>query len=72
MSSKYFKFHFKNDKIDKAESYDVGLNNFSEAVEYAYNKLDGLNEKNNGYRIIGVYEILTLRENHVPRSKTNY
>lgn len=72
MSDKCFKFHFKNEKINRAESCDTNLNNFSEAMEYAYDKLDELNEKNTGYRIIGIYEILTLRKNDVSRSKTNY
>tara|TARA_R110000824_G_scaffold328073_1_gene514911 strand:- start:846 stop:1049 length:204 start_codon:yes stop_codon:yes gene_type:complete len=67
MSNKNFKFHFKNDKIDKATSYDFQLNNFTEAMEFAYNKLDQLNEKNNGYRIIGIYEIMMPRS----YSKTN-
>tara|TARA_Y100000034_G_C6757983_1_gene337392 strand:- start:340 stop:543 length:204 start_codon:yes stop_codon:yes gene_type:complete len=67
MSNKNFKFHFKNDKIDKAASYDFQLNNFTEAMEFAYNKLDQLNEKNHGYRIIGIYEIMMPRS----YSKTN-
>ena len=67
MSNKNFKFHFKNDKINKADSYNLQLNNFTEAMEFAYNKLDQLNEKNNGYRIIGIYEIMMPRS----YSKTN-
>jgi len=72
MNNKNFKFHFKNDKISRAESYDENLSSFSEAMEYAYDTLDELNEKNSGYRIIGIYEILSLRKNDVSRSKTNY
>ena len=68
MSNKNFKFHFKNDKTDKADSYNLQLDNFTEAMEFAYNKLDQLNEKNNGYRIIGIYEIVAPRS----YSKTNY
>jgi hypothetical protein len=67
MSNKNFKFHFKNDKIDKADSYNLQLNSFTEAMEFAYNKLDQLNEKNHGYRIIGIYEIMMPRS----YSKTN-
>ena len=32
-------------------------------MEYAYDKLDELNEIKDGYRIIGIYEILAHREN---------
>jgi len=72
MKSKYFKFHFKNDKALKVASYDVDLNGFTEAMEYAYNKLDELNETKNGYRIIGIYEILTQRSNSDLTTITNY
>ena len=58
MKEKFYKFHFKNDKTNKASSCDVNLNNFTQAMEYAYNRLDELNTINSGYRIIGVYEIL--------------
>ena len=71
MSDKCFKFHFKNEKINRAESCDTNLNNFSEAMEYAYDKLDELNEKNTGYRIIGIYEIVGERNNHVLKNTTN-
>ena len=71
MNNKYFKFHFKNDKIDKADSYDLELDNFTEAMQFAYDKLDELNNNNSGYRIIGIYEILTERSNYVLKSKTN-
>jgi hypothetical protein len=67
MSNKNFKFHFKNDKINKADCHNLQLNNFTEAMEYAYNKLDQLNEKDRGYRIIGIYEMLMPRS----YSKTN-
>jgi len=72
MRNKFFKFHFKNDKALKIASYDVDLNNFTEAMEYAYNKLDELNEIKNGYRIIGIYEILTQRDNSDLITITNY
>jgi hypothetical protein len=72
MRNKFFKFHFKNDKAKKIASYDIGLNNFSEAMEYAYDKLDELNETKNGYRIVGVYEILTQRDNSDLITITNY
>jgi hypothetical protein len=61
VDNKFFKFHFKNDKMKKIASYDVDLNNFTEAMEYAYDKLDELNEAKNGYRIVGIYEILLSR-----------
>jgi hypothetical protein len=72
MKNKYFKFHFKNDKESKIDSYNVDLNNFTEAMEFAYDKLDELNNNTNGYRIVGIYEILTLRKSHVSKPKTNY
>ena len=59
MGDKFFKFHFKNEKTNKVASYNVELDNFSKAMEFAYGKLDELNESANGYRIVGVYEILT-------------
>ena len=62
MSNKYFKFHFKNDKVDKSTSYDIKLNTFNDAMEFAYNKLDELNESSAGYRIIGIYEIMGYRK----------
>ena len=71
MNNKYFKFHFKNDVEDKVSSYNVDLDNFTEALEFAYNKLDELNSQANGYRIVGVYEILTERKAHVLQPKTN-
>tara|TARA_Y100001973_G_C5160774_1_gene313398 strand:- start:820 stop:1035 length:216 start_codon:yes stop_codon:yes gene_type:complete len=71
MNDKFYKFHFKNDGINKAESYDIELNTFNEAMVFAYDKLDELNEKNKGYRIVGIYEILTSRSNYVPDTKTN-
>ena len=59
MENKYYKFHFKNDRINKAKSYDVeNLQEFADALKYAYEALDNLNEEDGGYRIIGVYEIL--------------
>ena len=67
MSNKNFKFHFKNDKINKIASYDLHLSNFVEAMKFADDKLDQLNDKNNGYRIVGIYEIITSRLS----SKTN-
>ena len=66
MSDKYFKFHYKNDKESKATSYDVVLNDFSEAMKFAYNKLDELNESVGGYRIVGVYEILYPTNSYNP------
>ena len=71
MSNKYYKFHFKNDKEGKSSSCNVDLNNFSEALEFAYNRLDELNQDRIGYRIIGIYEILSERNSFVPSDKTN-
>mgnify|MGYP003637282012 CR=1 FL=1 len=71
MNNKYFKFHFKNNKMDKATSYDLELKDFSGAIEFAYNKLEKLNGEFSGYRIIGIYEILIGRDNYVPGPKTN-
>jgi hypothetical protein len=59
MKDKFFKFHFKNEKVDKVASYNIEFDNFSKAMEFAYDKLDKLNETENGYRIIGIYEIMT-------------
>ena len=47
MNNKYFKFHFKNDVEDKVGSYNVDLDNFTEALEFAYNKLDVPQSKTN-------------------------
>ncbi len=71
MSNKFFKFHFKNDKLTKAASFHVELDTFTEAMEFAYEKLDQLNERDNGYRIIGVYEILTHVRHSEFYSQTN-
>ena len=65
MKDKFYKFHFKNDKINKAESYDLQLKTFDDALKFAYDKLDELNVSAPGYRIIGIYEILTRRDNYV-------
>ena len=62
MQEKFYKFHFKNDKTNNASSYDVNFDNFTEALDYAYNKLDQLNSTNSGYRIIGIYEILGYKK----------
>ena len=59
MENKYFKFHFKNDRVSKVKSYDVeNLDQFSDALKFAYDALDNLNEVEGGYRIVGIYEIL--------------
>ena len=55
MKDKFYKFHFKNDKINKAESYDLELNTFDDALKFAYSKLDELNSATLGYRIVGIY-----------------
>jgi hypothetical protein len=55
MSDKFFKFHYKNDFDD-----------FSDAMKFAYDKLDELNELVGGYRIIGVYEILYPANSYKP------
>ena len=44
MSNKFFKFHYKNDKESLAVSYDVVFDDFSDAMKFAYDKLDELNE----------------------------
>ena len=61
MSDKFYKFHFKNDKVEEAVSFHVNLDNF------AYDKLDELNKNTSGYRIIGIYEILYSLGATVPR-----
>ena len=58
MKEKFYKFHFKNDLINKAYSCHIELDDYTEAMKFAYDKLDDLNNHNGGYRIIGVYEIL--------------
>tara|TARA_R100000664_G_scaffold33283_1_gene50054 strand:+ start:1012 stop:1203 length:192 start_codon:yes stop_codon:yes gene_type:complete len=59
MENKYYKFHFKNDRANKAKSFDVeNLQEFTDALKYAYEALDNLNKEDSGYRIIGIYEIL--------------
>mgnify|MGYP003658411680 CR=1 FL=1 len=62
MSNKFYKFHFKNDEVDMSTSYDIELDTFSDATEFAYNKLDELNNKCSGYRIVGIYEILGYKK----------
>ena len=70
--TKFFKFHFKNDKTNKAASFNVKIDDFVSAISFAYDKLDQLNSKNNGYRIVGVYEILTpLAEYYAVENTTN-
>ena len=54
MNDKFFKFHYKNDKESLATSYDVVFDDFSDAMKFAYDKLDELNQLVSGYRIIGV------------------
>ena len=71
MNKKFYKFHFKNDKVDKVASYQIELKSFNDAMEFAYNKLDELDNTDNGYRIIGIYEILTRRDNYVSSTQTN-
>ena len=66
MSDKFFKFHYKNDKESLAASYDVVFDDFSDAMKFAYDKLDELNELVGGYRIIGVYEILYPTNSYKP------
>ena len=67
MSDKFYKFHFKSEKNEKAVSFHVNLDSFTEAMNYAHNKLDELNKNANGYRIIGIYEILYSLGATVPR-----
>jgi|TARA_R100001594_G_scaffold142790_1_gene190068 hypothetical protein len=71
MSDKFYKFHFKNEDANKASSYNVDLKNFTEALQFAYDKLDELNNSLKGYRIIGIYEIVGERNNHVLKNTTN-
>ena len=66
MSDKFFKFHYKNDKKSLIASYDVVFDDFSDAMKFAYDKLDELNELVSGYRIIGVYEILYPANSYKP------
>ena len=58
MKEKFYKFHFKNDVASKIYSCHVELDNYLEATKFAYDKLDHLNNEADGYRIVGVYEIL--------------
>lgn len=58
MKEKFYKFHFKNDIENKIYSCHVELDSYTEAMKFAYDKLDCLNEEVTGYRIVGVYEIL--------------
>jgi len=67
VSDKFYKFHFKSEKNEKAVSFHVNLDSFTEAMNYAHNKLDELNKNANGYRIIGIYEILYSLGATVPR-----
>ena len=70
--TKFFKFHFKNDKTNKAASFNVKIDDFAAAISFAFDKLDQLNNKNNGYRIVGIYEILTpLAEYYAVENTTN-
>jgi|TARA_R110002020_G_scaffold14313_7_gene50872 hypothetical protein len=71
MNNKFFKFHFKNDDFTKAMSLHVELNTFSEAMQFGYEKLDQLNDETPGYRIVGIYEILTRPKNYDFRRQTN-
>jgi len=70
MNNKFFKFHFKNDKSNRGTSCHKNLDNFTEAMNFAYDYLDKLNDKpdtdSGQYRIIGVYEILYTHDNSVP------
>tara|TARA_R100000664_G_C2729195_1_gene120224 strand:+ start:291 stop:503 length:213 start_codon:yes stop_codon:yes gene_type:complete len=67
VSDKFYKFHFKNDKVEEAVSFHVNLDSFTEAMNFAYDKLDELNKNASGYRIIGIYEILYSLGATVPR-----
>ena len=69
--TKYFKFHFKNERVNKATSFNVKIEDFNSALSYAFDKLDQLNEKNNGYRIVGIYEILTPLAEYYAVENTN-
>jgi hypothetical protein len=66
MSDKFFKFHYKNDEKSLVASYDVVLDDFSDAMKFAYDKLDELNQSVSGYRIVGVYEILYPTDSYKP------
>lgn len=67
MKDKFFKFHFKNDRVSKVQSFDVeNLDQFSDALKFAYDTLDNLNEKEGGYRIVGIYEILYPANSYNP------
>lgn len=69
--TKYFKFHFKNERTNKATSFNVKIEDFNSALSYAFDKLDQLNEKNKGYRIVGIYEILTPLAEYYAVENTN-
>lgn len=58
MSDKFYKFHFKNETANKHYCCHVDLDSYTDAMEFAYDKLDELNNHLAGYRIVGVYEIL--------------
>ena len=70
MNNKFFKFHFKNDRTNRGTSCHKNFDDFSEAMNFAYDYLDELNNKpdteSGQYRIIGVYEILYTHDNSVP------
>ncbi len=70
MNNKFFKFHFKNDRTKRGTSCHKNLDSFTEAMNFAYDYLDKLNDKPDTelgqYRIIGVYEILYTHDNSVP------
>ena len=70
MNNKFFKFHFKNDRTKRGTSCHKNFDDFSEAMNFAYDYLDELNNKpdteTGQYRIIGVYEILYTHDNSVP------
>jgi len=66
MSDKFFKFHYKNDEKSLVASYDVVFDDFSDAMKFAYDKLDELNQSVSGYRIVGVYEILYPTDSYKP------
>ena len=55
---KFYKFHFKNEEENKHYSCHVDLDSYTDAMKFAYDKLDELNNIKAGYRIVGVYEIL--------------
>ena len=66
MNNKFFKFHFKNEKTERATSFHKNLDSFTDAMNFAYDKLDELNLQASGYRIVGIYEILYSHGNSVP------